>query len=97
MSAPRKIQIHDFEAQEYLQLLLQKVRENIRYALEWKHKYSHLAADGYSDYIGWARMDADKARYLAKRLKVHFGKESFEVRQARAQAFAAELEQRRAA
>lgn len=97
MITPAKISIHDFEAREYLDLLLQSARRNIREALNWKRNYLHLGVDGYTDYLGWAKRDADKARYLAKRLKIHFGRESFEIVAARKAKFTAALEQRRAA
>lgn len=94
---PKFVRLHDFEAREYLDLLLAQVRDQVRQALNWKRNYSHLKQDGYSDYLTWAKRDAEKARTLARRLKVHFGKESWAKVLAKKAAFAAYLEQRRAA
>lgn len=89
---PQFVRLHHFEAAEYLQMLLEHVRENVRQALTWKTRYAHLGPTGYADYIGWAKRDAEKARVLARRIKVPFGRESVAERQARQASIAARLE-----
>jgi hypothetical protein len=94
---PRHIRLDFFEVKEYYDFLLANVRRQVRDALNWKRNFSHLDRDGYADYLKWAKQDAEKARHLARRLKIHFGKESWSVVLAKKAAFAAYLEQRRAA